>query len=91
MRYDHGYVEINHKGKKVSTNVGTDFDDVVEKADDTVYRKSFLQNVHEARPDNISDVFYDSPDNWWFFLHINNMPDPFQDLTTGTIIKLPNE
>ena len=91
MRYSLGYTEISHKGKKVSTNVGTRFDDIVADADNVQYRRSFLQSVHEARPDSLSDVFYDTAENWWYLLHINNIPDPIQGLVPGTMIKLPNE
>lgn len=89
-RYDRGVTTIHHKGKKVTTSVGTAFDEMVEKADDKVYKTSRLMSVHEGRSDLLSDVFYDTEKHWWFIQHINNISDPLQELTPGTIIKVPN-
>ena len=90
MRYRKGVTTIQHKGKSVTTNVGTSFDDIVASADDKQYRKARLNHLHEGRPDVISDLFYDTPDNWWFIMHINNINDPLQQLTSGRTFKIPN-
>lgn len=91
MRYDYGVSGIKHKGKTVTTNVGTKFDDIVERVDDEQFRKARINPLHVARPDLISDVFYDTPDNWWFVMHINNISDPFQEMTSDKRIKIPND
>lgn len=89
-RYENGVVEISHKGKKVTTSVGTDFDEVVATADDRTYRRGFVIMEHDSRPDLTSDVFYDTPGNWWVVMHINNINDPLQDFATNRKINLPN-
>jgi TFIIF-interacting CTD phosphatase-like protein len=89
-RYKYGVVEMNHKGKKVTTNVGTSFDDMVASADDKVYRTARLLQHHEGRSDSLSVVFYDTPQNWWYVQHINNMNDPLQQLTKDSKIRIPN-
>lgn len=89
-RYEHGVVEMSHKGKKVTTSVGTKFDNVVESADDRVYRRGFVLIEHDSRPDLVSEVFYDTPENWWVVQHINNIPDPLQGFSTDKKINLPN-
>ena len=89
-RYEKGVVEISHKGKKVTTSVGTQFDDIVAKADDRSYRKGRVIIEHDSRPDLTSDVFYDTPGNWWVVQHINNINDPLQDFPAGRKINIPN-
>ena len=90
-RYDYGVVSVQHKGKTITTSVGSKFDDMVETADDKVYKTSKVLSIHEGRSDSISDVLYDTPEYWWFLQHVNNISDPLQQLTSGTRIKLPNE
>lgn len=89
-RYTYGVVEMSHKGKKVTTNVGTEFDDLVEKVDDVAFKQSYLLPNHEARPDLLSDTFYDNPGQWWYVMHINNISDPIQEMVTSKRIKLPD-
>ena len=89
-RYNKGVITMDHRGKKVTTSVGTRFDRMVEEADDEVYQRARLKSIHEARPDSMSDIFFDSPDYWWFFQHINNISDPIQQMTNDKRINIPD-
>jgi hypothetical protein len=42
------------------------------------------------RPDLISYRCYETVDFWWIILYVNDIQDPLNDLTSGTVIKIPN-
>jgi len=49
-----------------------------------------MEDVDSIRPDLISYKMYGSVEYWWIILLINNIEDPMTELTTGTVIKIPN-
>jgi hypothetical protein len=42
------------------------------------------------RPDLISYKVYGTVDYWWIVLFVNDIEDPLDDITAGTILKIPN-
>lgn len=89
-RYKYGVVSIRHKGKDVTTSVGSVFDESVATADDKVHKTARLIHLHEGRPDVLSFILYDNSEHWWVIQHANNISDPLQEMIEGTTIKLPN-
>ena len=89
-RYDSGMVEIVHRGKKVTTSVGTAMDDIILNMENSYrFKKGKVPIFHEHRPDLVSDVFYDSPRYWWLILQFNGFEDPFEYLNSGDDILIP--
>lgn len=90
-RYDSGMVEVKHRGKTVTTSVGTTMDDIIVNLEKTYsFQKGKVPVFHKHRPDLISDIFYDSPKYWWFILQFNEINDPFTDLNPGDDIFIPD-
>lgn len=88
-RYDQGVVTIIHKGKKVTTSVGSIADNSIVSNSREPFTVGRVPVPHEHRPDLISDLFYGSPDRWWTILQFNGFTDPFEDLPVGKYIKIP--
>ena len=89
-RYNYGVVFIRHKGVIVSTSLGTEMDNTIETMlTDYKYKVGAVPLMFENRPDNISDVFYDSPRKWWFLMQFNGYNDPFEFFNAGEEIKIP--
>lgn len=89
-RYNYGVTFIKHKGVIVSTSVGTEMDDLIETIlDDHTFKIGNVPLMFENRPDNISNLFYDSPSRWWFLMQFNGFNDPFEYLNSGDEIKIP--
>lgn len=42
------------------------------------------------RPDLISYKAYGSVKYWWLVCYLNDIHDPFNDMTVGDLIKIPN-
>lgn len=89
-RYNYGVTFIRHKGVLVSTSLGTKMDNTIETIlTDYKYKVGTVPLQFENRPDNISDVFYDSPRHWWLIMQFNGYNDPFEFLNAGEEIKIP--
>lgn len=92
-RSSFGYVEIEHKGKKLRTSVGSvTYEDFF--AGETALRNFSYTNGNipfgfEHRPDLISNLFMDSPISWWMICERNAIFDVFEQLKAGDAIKLP--
>lgn len=89
-RYSQGVTFIKHKGVLVSTSLGTEMDDIIESI--SLLTKFKLGNIpiaFENRPDNISELFYDSPKYWWYLMQFNGYNDPFEFFNAGEEIKIP--
>ena len=83
-RYSLGVSFIEHKGVTVSTSVGSDTMPISYK-----YKLGKVPLPYENRPDNISDIFYDSPREWWFLMQFNGFNDPFEFFNAGDEIRIP--
>ena len=88
-RYDEGVVTIIHKGKKVTTSVGSVADDDISSNSSTPYNVGRVPLPHAHRPDLVADLFYGSSDKWWTILQFNGFSDPFEDLPQGKYVKIP--
>lgn len=56
------------------------------------YPVSYYQIVEAdvMRPDIISYKVYGVVDYWWIILYVNDIESPLTDMTSGTIIQIPN-
>lgn len=89
-RYNYGVALIEHKGKIVSTSVGTSYDNIVSEIKKTYTAQAGkVPAAHANRPDLTSDIFYDSSKYWWLLLQYNNVPDPFEGFNAGDDIAIP--
>ena len=92
-RNSFGYVEIEHRGKKLRTSVGNaNYEDFF--AGETGLRNFAYANGNipfgfEHRPDLISNLFMESPLSWWIICERNAIFDVFEQLKAGDPIKLP--
>jgi len=79
---DIGTVTITHKGKLMNTVVGNSNWDSLVANIETVYQYDIgsIPEMFAHRPDNISNVFFNSPSKWWLLLLTNNIFDPFEEL-----------
>jgi hypothetical protein len=89
-RYDVGVKTIDHKGKKITTSINTDFMDNIET---TIMKQNHkigtIKQYIAHRPDAISDIFYNTAANWWYVLLYNNLDDPIQNLNPGDPFLVP--
>ena len=86
-----GTVLIYHKGKQIETVVGnTNWDNLVANVE-TVYDYDIgvIPEMFAHRPDNIANVFYNSPSNWWLLQLVNGVTDPFEQLNANDRILIP--
>ena len=90
-RYDFGRNVITHKDKKITTSLNTNFEKLLTREiRDSDFKLGTVKSYIEFRPDTVSDIFYDTPFLWWYFLTFNNIKDPFEGLNAGEIIIIPN-
>lgn len=90
-RYELGEANILHKGKVVNTSVGTPMDNLIQNIETTYnFQLGAIPAAHDVRPDLTSNLFYDTVGYWWLTLQYNNINDPFEGFTAGTVIKIPN-
>ena len=90
-RYDIGVATITHKGKPVTTTVGSSqYERFVVDIEKVFSLKGRIPAMHQNRPDLIADLFYNNKDSWWYLLEFNNIKDPFEGFYRGDQIKIPN-
>jgi len=89
-RYGLGVVTINHRGKNITTSVGTNMDNIIQNLETSYnYDIGKIPIMHKHRPDLISDTFYDTPKYWWLMMQFNNVKDPFEGFNAGDPILIP--
>lgn len=90
-RYTIGAITYLHKGKKITSSVGhPSFDNLIKNFESTYnYDTGFIPISFEHRPDNISDLFYNTPGYWWMLMLANNEPDPFEGFNVNDRILIP--
>ena len=91
-RYSVGGITQKHRGKNITTSVGsTLFDqytkDIINLA---TVREGLVPTGYENRPDLIADLFYNSSTEWWKVMLLNNIPDPFEGFNLYDKILLPD-
>jgi hypothetical protein len=58
--------------------------------DETIFYQTYeIQN--EDWWDNISEIFYDSPNLWWVLCIMNNIENPFEEIEAGQETKVLRE
>jgi hypothetical protein len=89
-RYDYGKTTVLHKGKKITTSLGSEYDDLLEDIENSFeYEIGKIPYYHDSRPDLTSYIFYDSPRYWWLLLHANALEDSFNFYDKGDLIRIP--
>ena len=84
MIHGNRYIVVPHRGVGVSTVVGnSDYDTFINDSILNSEIMGVLPNALENRPDNISFLMYDTPDNWWLLMEVNNVSDPFEGFIAG--------
>ena len=89
-RYSYGSVTLLHKGREVTTSVGSKYDDFLTQMNGISSREGRIPIFCANRPDEISNIFYGSPGHWWFPMQYNSYFDPFEDLNQGDRIFIPD-
>ena len=89
-RYTYGVNNLEHKQKTTTTSVGSTFDDFLTSLDAVPSNSGRVPSYCNERPDQISDIFYDTPGYWWYLLQYNSYFDPFEDLQRGATIAIPD-
>lgn len=86
-----GYIEIEHKDKKIVTSLNSpEFESYIKSIDNLSYRNGRVPLGFEHRADLISNVFYGTPTLDWLICWFNNIYDPIQQLNAGDKIKIPD-
>ena len=88
-RYSFGSVVIKHKGKYVTTSLGSSFDSYIKSMKFIKSKRGRVPAMVENRPDLISNIFYDTPGYWWYIMQFNGITDPFEQLNAGDEINIP--
>lgn len=70
-----------------------DYDVLNSKYDDSFFKLPYserkIYNTENNRPDLISNREYGDTDFWQYILLFNRLADPFVDLFTGRVIRIP--
>ena len=86
MNISNNLVILRHKGKIVTTLAGSPF----FTTPTSLFPERFIPAGYEHRPDLISNLFFDSSQNWTYVMAINGLSDPFESLNVGDRISLPS-
>jgi hypothetical protein len=76
---------------KTSTQVGLGFWERLEipkHPSDLIY---FVERDTEFRIDKISSYFYGDSRYWWVIAQINNILDPYLEITSGRMLVIPSK
>jgi len=88
-----GNVEIEHKGVKIKTSVGSeayeDFFGGEQSLTNFEKTRGKIPAGYEHRPDLIANLFMESPVSWWIICERNSIFDVFEQLKPGDEINLP--
>lgn len=90
-RYTYGVNIISHRGYSISTSFGSkEYDSYRDRLYSTnSHEIGYIPNGYKNRPDLISDVFYNSPNNWWLLMEANGIIDPFEKFNINERIIIP--
>ena len=90
--FSFGETIIKHKGVYISTILNNpDFEKLLKNIENKEfdYEVRYIPEEFAHRPDNISELFYDSPKYWWLLMLVNNIHDPFEGFYTNQRILIP--
>jgi len=84
-------VKVRHRGVTVTTIVNSPlFDSILENEKRSYnYEVGYVPAGFQHRPDLISNVFYESPENWWLLMLMNNISDPFEGFKLNERFVIP--
>ena len=86
-----GYIDLYHKGRNVSTTVGSVlYENGIISLGGIPAVEKFVPAGYDHRPDLIANLFFDGPSSWWLVMELNGLSDPFDSLKLGERIMLPN-
>ena len=88
-RYNFGSTQLKHRGKVVTTSVGSAYDQFIISMSSKPNFQGSVPRMYENRPDLISEVFFDTPGYWWYIMQYNNIVDPFEELSAGVPLLIP--
>lgn len=92
-RYAYGFITLMHKGKKLTTTVGSKgYESTFGGLRPPALANHTVGNIpygYAHRPDLVADLFYNSPSAWWRVCEVNNIFDVFEQLNSGNQIYLP--
>ena len=90
-RLSAGSVVINHKGKKISTSVGSRRYELLYSGLNVGdgLRNGNVATGYAHRPDLIANLFRGDPSAWWIICETNAIFDVFEQLNSGDAIRVP--
>ena len=88
-RYKHGVRALRHKGKNVTTSVGSKMDSMVMDLPNLSTKVGVIPAGFEHRPELISNIFFGSPGYWWYLMLVIGITDPFEGFNSGDQILIP--
>ncbi len=89
-RYSFGSTVLKHKDKYVTTSLGSaEYETFLGTFTLKNSRVGTVPSMVEARPDLISNIFYDTPGYWWYVMQYNGITDPFEQLKSGDTLNIP--
>ena len=90
MQRDQLMYYMRHKGKKVVTSVGSAiYESYVADSLSRITELGAIPVGYEHRPDLIANLFFGDPSDWWTFLEMNAILDPFEELNVADEVRLP--
>jgi hypothetical protein len=93
LRAAYGQVFINHKGRRIPTSVGSDrYEGVFSGEKSLRVFPSTNGNIpigYAHRPDLIANLFLNTSEAWWIVCERNAVFDVFEQLKSGTALKIP--
>ena len=84
------YRTLKHKGKSVKNIVTSkSWENIHTLFGNIPANLTKVPSGMEGRPDLIANEFYGDSSYWWIICVANNISDPFEQLISGKLIKLP--
>lgn len=85
-----GQIYINHKGVLIPTSVGsTSYESVYGPGAFWPRTPGNVPAAYKHRPELIADLFLGHPGSWWVICERNNIFDIFEELKSGSYIRIP--
>jgi len=88
-RYRLTAMHIDEQVRIGSRRFGTWARPPINTADKDSWIKHTVTDVDKLRLDNISYQYYNRVDYWWAIASVNEIKNPFEELTAGMILFIP--
>jgi len=87
-----GQIKVLHKGKSIFTSVGSEsYEGTFGPQVASIPVNGVVPPGYAHRPDLISNLFLGSPSTWWIICETNAIFDVFEQLKSGSPIRVPLE